>query len=116
MFRQTLNQRGFYYANYASNDAVTSPVTGLPTGEKARTFGQPTFAWGNISSPTGRMTTDAFGWNIDYDLNIIPSKDLPINEGARLWIHSVPPERHDYEAIRVYRSLNEVVVAARRLP
>ena len=116
MFRQALNQNGFYYANYVGEADRISDVTGLPTGEKTRTFETPTFAWGNISSTTGRMTVDGFGWNVDYELNIVPSKDLPINEGARLWIHSVPPAAHDYECVRVYRSVNEVTLAAKKLP
>lgn len=116
MFRQALNQHGFYYANYVSNADITSTVTGLPTGEKARSFETPVFAWGNISTATGRVTTDGFGWNVDYDINIVPSKDLPITEGARLWVHSVPPAKHDYEVVRVSQSLNEIVIAAKRLP
>lgn len=120
MFRQALNQRGFYYSTYTSSTDVTSNVTGLPTGEKTSTFATPVFAWGHISSSTGKMTTDGYGWNIDYDINIVLSHDLPITEGSRLWINSVPDAqgdvRHDHEVVRVMKSLNETVIAAKRCP
>lgn len=116
MFRQTLNQNGFFYANYDGAEPTISPETGLPNGEVSRSFSSPVFAWGNISAATGRSTTDTFGLDVDYDVSIVLSHDLPLAEGSRLWIRKVPPESHDYEVVRISRSLNETVVAAKRLP
>lgn len=120
MFRQKLNQRSFYYSTYTSSADVTSNVTGLPTGEKTRTFATPVQAYGNISSSTGRMTTDGYGWSVDYDINIVPSFEVPITEGTRLWVYVTPNAngtvKHDYEVVRVMKSLNEFVIAAKRCP
>lgn len=122
MFTSRRNKRRFYYANYTSKADVISSRTGLPTGEKTRTFSSPVAAWGNISEANGMMSTEPFGWNINYDITIVPGSTdaAAIKEGARLWIGITPgtaqaPVAHNYEVIRVGPSLNETVIAAKRV-
>ena len=122
MFTLRRNQRSFYYANPVSKADVISSKTGLPNGEQTRTFSSPVLAYGNVSEPSGRVYADPYGWNIDYDITIVPSSSASaaIKEGARLWVGITPgtaqnPVTHNYTVIRVSTSLNETVVAAKRV-
>lgn len=118
MFTMLQNQRRFYFANFNGEVYAISEATGLPNGEKNRSFDAPAQAWGNISPAAGRMSVEAYGFDIAYDLTIIPADDAgEIREGARLWIKKDPTkdETHDYTVVRVSESLNELVLAARKV-
>lgn len=117
MFTMRRNQRGFYYANYEGETDVISAETNMPNGEKKRTFTDAVFAWGNISPDSGRLAVEPYGFNLAYDLAIYPATDAgEIREGARLWINTTPDSGgHNYEVVRAGISLNETVIAAKRV-
>lgn len=109
MFRQSLNQREFSYKNYLGKTPVISQETGLPNGEYTQVWGKLNATRGNISAPTGRMLQDTFGWNIDFDLVIVPSDNLmTIAEGSAVYIDGT-----EYQVVRVGRTLNETVIAVK---
>lgn len=117
MFRQSINQRSFYYSSLTGQQPLIDDTTGLPSGETSRTFSTPTQTWGNISSAAGRMRDDVFGWNIDYDLTIVlADSTLAIPEGAKLWIYASTALPNDYEVVAVGKTLNETVIAAKHVP
>ena len=122
MFTLRRNQRSFYYANPVSKADVISARTGLPNGEKTLTFSAPVLTYGNVSEANGRVYADPYGWNIDYDITIVPCSNAAsaIKEGARLWVGITPgtaqnPTAYNYTVVRVGTSINETVIAAKRV-
>lgn len=89
----------------------------------AVTYGEPVTAYGNISPATGRVSSEMFGAEIDYDkVIILEDPNLPIDEHSILFIdkaYETDEETgvplYDYVVKRIAKSLNHTAVAVKRV-
>ena len=110
------NKVAFYYAPYLSKTEIVDDY-GNKTGEYEIVYGEPTKAFGNISSAQGEIQTRQFGESETYDRVImLGNPHAPIDEYSILWVDTEPfigekKQPHDYIVKKVARSLNSVSIA-----
>ena len=87
------------------------------------TYGEPVTVYGNISPATGRVASEIFGAEVDYDKAIIlDDPNLPIDEHSILFIdkgYEIDEDTgvplYDYVVKRIAKSLNYTAIAVKRV-
>lgn len=114
------NKRTIYYA---LNQGLTPTYdsNGLYTGESDPAYGTPVEVRMHISPVTRKSELEMFGITSPYDVTLV-TQDMscPITETSVLWIDSVPAAGgvdypHDYVVTQVAKSLNHIIIAARKV-
>lgn len=121
------NKSGFFYANYISKEAIKDDY-GNSLGEYIIHYDKPKIFFANISVATGKITTQLFGENENYDKVIVMDNSAPpIDEYSILWVDTIPEldskgdivvnenneakTPHDYVVKKVSKSLNSISIA-----
>ena len=116
----SLNKQTIYYAQLTG---VTDQVIGgLKTGEKVKTYSDPTAYRINVSAARGTADIEQFGINDNYDRTLATSDmTCPFTEETILWIGILPTDAqgnvvaHNYRVTKVARSLNSITYAVRKV-
>lgn len=108
---------------YALLSSVTDETSGqYKTGEKVKTYTEPTAIKVNVSAARGTADVEQFGVTDNYDRTIVTDDmTCPIDEQSILWIGISPTDAqgndvpHNYKVVRVALSLNSVMYAIRKV-
>jgi len=116
MRRQKRNQQNLYYALFVKKKPIADDY-GNQSGEFDTIYSEPVDCKANISPAKGESESAVFGNAIDYDKVIIPKcTDVPIDESSVLWIDNLDTDKpHDYVVVRIAKSLNELVIAIKKV-
>ena len=113
------NQTKFYYALYIDSTEIKDEY-GNGIGEYEVSHGNPTKAFGNVSSAMGETQVQQFGGSESYDkVIVLDNPNTPIDEYSILWVDTLPhlnddgttDTPYDYIVKKVARSLNSVSIA-----
>lgn len=115
MLSLSRNQQTIYYALYQTTDEVQSD--GLYTGEWSEGYADPVAIEASVSAARGSADIELFGISDSYTKTVIvDDTDCPIDEASLLWIDADPAtEPHDYEVVRVAKSLNHITYAVQKV-
>ena len=110
-----INKQTIYYALFTGyTDAVDS--NGYKTGEKVKTYSDPTPLRINVSPARGNADREIFGIDLSYTRTMTTDKlDCPIDEDTILWVGRDTSEPHNYIVVRKAQSLNDIVYAIREV-
>lgn len=110
------NEITIYYALY-QGDTERVDSDGLYTGEIVSSYAAPVELDASVSAARGTSDIDLFGTNISYTNTVIADDPgCPIDEHSRLWINADPEkDPHNYEVVRVARSLNHTAYAVQKV-
>lgn len=106
------NKRKVWYAFYAGQTEVVND-NGEYTGEMMVNYTEPVMALMNVSGGRGAADVAMFGFDSEYSRSIV-TEDLktPFNTETVFWIETDPAHGpHDYRAVGVSRTINQVVIA-----
>ena len=111
-----INQQKIYYALYLGKREAQNQDA-LYTGDLVDIYDSPVEVMASVSAARGTSDIDLFGININYTHTVIVDhEDCPITETSRLWIGRDPnKDEHNFEVVRVARSLNHVVYAVQQV-
>lgn len=115
MLSLAINQQTIYYALYQSTEEVTQD--GLYTGEWNEAYSDPVAIEASVSAARGSSDIELFGISDSYTKTlVVDDTDCPIDEASLLWIDADPAnEQHDYEVMRVAKSLNHITYAVQKV-
>ena len=104
-----INKQLIYYALFEGyTDAVDS--LGNKTGEKTKSYSDPTPIRINVSHARGNALREGYGIDTQYDKTMTTGDlNCPIKEDSILWIGVAPENPHNYFVQRVSKSLNDIV-------
>ena len=109
------NQETIYYALYAGTTESTD-ADGLYTGDLENTYQTPVAIEASVSAARGLAEMDLFGVDVVYtNAVIVDDISCPIDEHSVLWIGIPTTAPHNYEVIRVARSLNHITYAVQQV-
>ena len=116
MRRQKRNQQNLYYALFVEKTPIVDKH-GNQSGEWNTVYSDPIAFKANVSPAKGESESAVFGKNLDYDKSIVPDRtDIHIDESSVLWVDSLDASKpHDYVVVRIAKSLNELVVAIKKV-
>ena len=119
------NKRKFYYATYSDTTEFRKDEYGnYLTGEHVVTRTNPVLCFGNISGASGDILTRQFGESVEYDkIIVLDNPEIPIDEYSVLWVDVDPnldssgetSVLHDYEVLKVSRTINSVAIAIHKV-
>lgn len=117
------HERVCFYANYVSK-TQTVDADGHKTGEYKLTYTKPKMARFSVGLPSGDVTYNSFGQNLEYDKEL-KSVDhtLDISESSILWIDTKPTINqdgttntpHDYIVKAIRKNLNITAIAVSKV-
>lgn len=116
------NKTTFYYAPYTGKTAVYDEY-GNQTGEYELSYGKPVKTRANVSAAKGKVASQLFGENFNYDRTIVTDNASDLDEYAILWIDVDPAldtdgnatVPHDYVVTHVAKSLNSTMIAVSKV-
>ena len=117
------NKRRLFYALYEGKEPIIDEW-GNETGEWSINYGNPIECYKNYSAAKGEADVAVFGSDLQYDRVVYFGKPpSPVNEQSIFWVDIEPVIEldgstltpHDYVVARVADSLNEILVAVRRV-
>lgn len=109
------NETTIYYSLYIGSSEQTDD-SGLFTGGIVNTYSTPVALEASVSAARGTAEIDLFGVNTSYtNAVIVDDPDCPIDEHSILWVGIPTTEPHNYEVVRVARSLNHVTYAVQQV-
>lgn len=104
------NLQPFAYRPLTGQSEHSTP-SGLATGERKPTYGEPVTYYGNIRAATGFASNEWFGKNVIYShILLMDDVDVPIDEYGL-----IDYKGETYEIRQKSPSLNVVAFALRRL-
>ena len=82
-----------------------------------KSYGEPHKMQMSVSANKGSISAQAFGTDLNYDREMSThDMSCPIDEFTRLWLDGrLTTETHNYEVIKVSKSLNCIRYAIRRV-
>lgn len=94
-----------------------STETGRPDGSSYLVYTEPRAIFAHVGTPHGNRSLEPFGIDVRYDITLTMSlgTDYSFSEQTRFWIYRKPDVPHDYECVGVYPSLNQRVIALKRV-
>lgn len=104
-----------YYATFTVKTDIPDS-DGLKTGEKRNSYSDPVEAQMSVSAAKGEAAYGPFGADLDYT-KIVITDDMtcPIDEHSVMWIGASAQEPHNYEIVRVAKSLNHITYAVKEV-
>lgn len=103
------NKQLIYHSDYLKEYEVVKDEYGNETGEVAYKYSSPELMRINVSSPSGEVNAEAFGGIEEYDAVLLTcDMDCPIVENSRIWWDTELSEPHNYEVVKVSKSLNVI--------
>lgn len=110
-----INKQTIYYALFTGyTDAVDS--NGYKTGEKVKTYSDPTPLRINVSSARGNANREVFGIDCTYSKTMTTADlNCPIQEDTILWIGETPDKPYNFYVVRKAASLHDIVYAIREV-
>ena len=105
------NQQKIYYQNLSDTEVTDE------WGNSVKGYsGDPIGYMISVSANSGEASVNGFGTELNYDRTMSTTdKSCPINEYSRLWIVADTSKPHDFEVIKVAKSLNQILYAIKQV-
>ena len=113
-----INQKTIYAKNYIGTQDVKDDNDNL-TGEKTIVYTAKYPIRTHISGARGSSQIETFGTDVNYDKTIIITKDefnrYKITENTVFFVDTKDKNAYDYRVVRIAETLNEVVIAIKKV-